>query len=60
MDIVLVFISAVVLSAPAANAEAPGNTTLIFKTGSTNYYTGALTIDRPMTLKGRDVVIPPN
>jgi hypothetical protein len=37
--------------------EAPDHTTLIFKAGSDNTFSGSLTIDRPLTLKGRDVTL---
>ncbi len=40
-----------------ALAEAPDHTTLIFEAGSDNTFSGPLTIDRPLTLKGRDVAI---
>lgn len=42
-----------------AAAEAPDGATLIFRTGSRERYSGPLTLDRPMTLKGRDVTIEP-
>lgn len=41
-----------------AIVEAPDNSTLIFKAGSNNAFSAAtLTIDRPLTLTGRDVTI---
>lgn len=40
-----------------AIAEAPDDATLIFKAGSDNIFSGPLTINRPFTLKGRDVSI---
>jgi hypothetical protein len=41
-----------------AISEAPDNSTLIFKAGSSNAFSAAaLTINRPLTLKGRDVTI---
>jgi len=38
-------------------AEYPDNALIIFKAGSDNTFTGSVTLDRPCTLRGKDVVI---
>jgi hypothetical protein len=43
-----------------AKEKAPDNTILIFRAGTTNFFTGnTIVIDKPLTLKGYDVTIKP-
>jgi hypothetical protein len=45
------------LGLPWALSVVPDGTTLVMRAGSTHTHSGVLTIDRPLTLKGYDVII---